>query len=320
MPNVRDSSGTIGTMCLPIFLSRSRSVSRRTKPIVVDISLPSPLLTSLSRASSRTRRASGTLHRCGASRCATGHRTAQRLAALAQVLHLRAVFGRPVERCLGHLLVGDRDAEPRAELAQLLLVELLLVVGDVAAFAPFAQAVALDRLGEDDGRLAVLLHGARGRRRRPCRGRARRGASCSSFSSEKFFDQLQQLGVLAEEMLADVARRRRPTYFWYWPSTTSIIRCGEQAVVVGLDQRVPVAAPDHLDDVPAGAAERPFEFLDDLAVAAHRAVEPLQVAVDDEDQIVELLARGQRDGAERLGLVALAVAQEGPDALVATSP
>ena len=34
-----------------------------------------------------------------------------------------------------------------------------------------------------------------------------------------------------------------------------------------------------------------FEFLDDLAVAAHRAVEPLQVAVDDEDQVVELLAR-----------------------------
>ena len=48
MPKVRDSSGTIGTMCLPIFLSRSKSPSSRTKPIVVDISLPGPLLTSLS--------------------------------------------------------------------------------------------------------------------------------------------------------------------------------------------------------------------------------------------------------------------------------
>jgi hypothetical protein len=76
---------------------------------------------------------------------------------------------------------------------------------------------------------------------------------------------------------------------------------------------VPVAAPDHLDDVPAGAAEDRLEFLDDLAVAAHRAVEPLQVAVDDEDQVVELLARGERDGAERLGLVGLAVAEERPD-------
>ena len=69
----------------------------------------------------------------------------------------------------------------------------------------------------------------------------------------------------------------------------------------------------HLDDVPAGAAERRLELLDDLAVAAHRAVEPLQVAVDDEDQVVELLARRQRDGAERFGLVGLAVAEERPD-------
>ena len=67
--------------------------------------------------------------------------------------------------------------------------------------------------------------------------------------------------------------------------------------------------------VPAGAAEGGFQLLDDLAVAAHRAVEALQVAVDDEDQVVEPLARGQRDGAERLRLVGLAVAEEAPDAL-----
>ena len=53
------------------------------------------------------------------------------------------------------------------------------------------------------------------------------------------------------------------------------------------------AAPDHLDHVPAGAAEIGFQLLDDLAVAAHRAVEALQVAVDDEDQVVEPLARRQ---------------------------
>ena len=48
-----------------------------------------------------------------------------------------------------------------------------------------------------------------------------------------------------------------------------------------------------LIDVPARAAERRFELLDDLAVAADRTVEALQVAVDDEDQVVELFARGQ---------------------------
>ena len=90
----------------------------------------------------------------------------------------------------------------------------------------------------------------------------------------------------------------------------------EQAVVVLREQRVPVAAPDDLDDVPADAAEDGLELLDDLAVAAHRAVEALQVAVDDEDQVVEPLAGRQRDRAERLRLVGLAVAEEAPDALV----
>ena len=37
-----------------------------------------------------------------------------------------------------------------------------------------------------------------------------------------------------------------------------------------------------------------FQFLDDAAVAAHRTVQPLQIAVDHEDQVVELFARGQR--------------------------
>jgi hypothetical protein len=61
----------------------------------------------------------------------------------------------------------------------------------------------------------------------------------------------------------------------------------EHALVVDGEQRVPLAAPDDLDDVPVCATEAAFEFLDDLAVAAHRAVEPLQIAVDDHDQIVE---------------------------------
>jgi hypothetical protein len=91
----------------------------------------------------------------------------------------------------------------------------------------------------------------------------------------------------------------------------------EDALLVAQQERVPLGSPDQLDDVPAGAAESAFEFLDDLAVAAHRPVETLQVAVDDEDQVVELLARGHADGAERFDLVGLAVAEEGPDLAVA---
>ena len=64
----------------------------------------------------------------------------------------------------------------------------------------------------------------------------------------------------------------------------------QKACVVACKEFVPVAAPDDLDDVPSSAEEYAFKLVDDALVAAHRAVEPLQVAVDDEDQIVELLA------------------------------
>ena len=86
----------------------------------------------------------------------------------------------------------------------------------------------------------------------------------------------------------------------------------QQARLVLGEQLVPAGAPHDLDHVPAGAAEDAFELLDDLAVAAHRAVEPLQIAVDDEDQVVELLAPAERDRAQRFRLVAFAVAEERP--------
>ena len=45
-------------------------------------------------------------------------------------------------------------------------------------------------------------------------------------------------------------------------------------------------APQDLDDVPARAAKRGFQFLNDLAIAANRAVQALQVTVNDENKIV----------------------------------
>jgi len=42
MPKVRDSSATIGTTCLPIFLSFTSTPSARTNAMVVENSRPSP--------------------------------------------------------------------------------------------------------------------------------------------------------------------------------------------------------------------------------------------------------------------------------------
>ena len=82
--------------------------------------------------------------------------------------------------------------------------------------------------------------------------------------------------------------------------------------IVALEQRIPGTAPDHFDDVPARAAKLALEFLNDLAVAAHGAVEALQIAVDDEDEVVEFLARRNGNRAERFRFVDFSVAEEAP--------
>src|SRR5690625_1024436 len=86
----------------------------------------------------------------------------------------------------------------------------------------------------------------------------------------------------------------------------------QNALGVASQQRIPIGAPDHLDDIPTGAAEKPFKLLNDLAVAAHRTVEALQVAVDHKDEVVEMLAPGQRNGTQRLRLVHFAIAEKAP--------
>ena len=113
MPKVRASSGTIGTTRWPICLSRSSVLSICTNAIVVEISRsPVPLEQAVEGA-----RASGTA-RARVDRCAGARQVAaERLAALVQVLHLRAVLGERKNGTLGELLVGDRDVEAVAELA-----------------------------------------------------------------------------------------------------------------------------------------------------------------------------------------------------------
>ena len=124
-------------------------------------------------------------------------------------------------------------------------------------------------------------------------------------------DHALQARVGTEEVLADVgAALDRVLLELAVDGAVHLV--DEHAVDVAGEELVPAATPDHLDHVPARAAEDGLELLDDLAVAAHRTVEALQVAVDDEDQVVELLARRDRQAGHRLGLVHLAVADERP--------
>jgi hypothetical protein len=125
--------------------------------------------------------------------------------------------------------------------------------------------------------------------------------------------------VAAEEVLADEGSGLGLVGLVV-PVRGGVHQPDQRAVGVRGKQRIPLPAPDDLDDVPARAAEERLQLLDDLAVAADRAVEALEVAVHHEGQVVQLFAAGDADGAEGLGLVHLAVAEERPDPLLAGVP
>jgi hypothetical protein len=84
-------------------------------------------------------------------------------------------------------------------------------------------------------------------------------------------------------------------------------------LLVAREQSVPFRAPQHLDDVPARAAEKALQFRNNLTVAAHWPVGALEIAVDDEGQIVKPLAGGERKARDGFGLVHLAIAEDSPN-------
>ena len=124
--------------------------------------------------------------------------------------------------------------------------------------------------------------------------------------------QAREFFVLAEEIVAV-----ETTVFGGEGLHLAVDRVGEgahqRAGGVAREQPVPVAAPDQLDHIPAGPRKQLLQLVDDAAVAAHRPVQALQVAVDDPHQVVELFARSQRECAHALGLVHLAIAEHAPD-------
>ena len=113
MPNVRDSSGTIGTMCLPIVLSRTSVPSICTNAIVVEISRSSELLQQALERRQRRRRQ----RRRTCAGAAAGSRRAP-CAAPAGTSSPGCPRRSVDERHLVDLVVGHRDLEAVAELLQ----------------------------------------------------------------------------------------------------------------------------------------------------------------------------------------------------------
>ena len=234
--------------------------------------------------------------------------TAQGLTARLEVLDLLAVLRRAGERHLGNLVVVHRDVEGVAETLKRVLVELLLLVGTHGALSGLAHAETLDRVREDHGGLPLVLH-----RRLIGRIHLARIVSAAVQVPDLLVahvgDHLQEFRIFPEELLADEL-----AILGLEVLVLAVHAFHHQALqqiaVVALQQGIPTRTPQHLDHVPTAAAEVRFQLLDDLAVAAHRTVQALQVAVDHEYQVVQLFAGGKRDGTQGFRLVHLAVAEE----------
>src|ERR1039458_841917 len=126
-------------------------------------------------------------------------------------------------------------------------------------------------------------------------------AQSEDFFVGHVFHQLQQLGIFAEEFFSDVgAVLGFEALILAVQSLTHAL--DQKAAGIASEQRVPITSPENFDDIPASTSERSFQFGDDLAVSADRSIQPLEVAVDDEDEGVERFARGERDGSARLGV------------------
>jgi len=87
----------------------------------------------------------------------------------------------------------------------------------------------------------------------------------------------------------------------------------QHAVDILGQQAVPAAAPDDLGHVPVCAAKAALEFLDDLAITPHRAVETLQVAVHYQHEVVEFFPRRNIDCAKHFRFVGFTIADKTPD-------
>ena len=101
------------------------------------------------------RRKRRNLQRC-CNRFAHGY-GAHYLAAFTQIGHFQAVFRRADKRQIRQLFIGHRNVEAITEMTQCLNIDLLLLMGNILAFARFAHAVTLDGFGQDHGRLPLVF-------------------------------------------------------------------------------------------------------------------------------------------------------------------
>ena len=190
------------------------------------------------------------------------------------------------------IVVTQRQTEALTERFQVVDLQFFLPVRRHLALPCRAHTVALHGLRKDHRRLTAMGHRAR-------IGRAQlHGIVATAFQAINVAvghvgNECSKLRILAEKAFAVVR-----TVIGRKSLELPINRFAEGALQhagnIARKQHIPVRSPQRLDHIPAGTDELRFKLIDDAAIAAHRAVETLQIAVDDENEVIEFFARGQR--------------------------
>src|SRR5215469_7992277 len=155
-----------------------------------------------------------------------------------------------------------------------------------------AKTVSLYGLGEDDGWSAFVLNGSKV-------GVIdllwimTAAVQILELLIGHVGNKFEQLGISAEELFAHVsAALGLKALVLAVDGLFHALK--QQPRMIACKQRVPIAAPYDLDYIPTCASECAFELIDNLSVPAHWPIQALEVAVHDEDQVVELLTRCHR--------------------------
>ena len=209
--------------------------------------------------------------------------------------------------------IGNRHIETIADIANAVHVHFLHLVSDVFTFSGIAHAIPFNGMGQDNGRFAFGL--------------------LRFFQCSKDFLRIVTTAVQSPDLLVSPVGNQRGGFRIFTEEVLANVRAifGFEGLVVTVNgfvhqlnqltagvftqQLIPTTAPDNLDNVPAGTGEDTFQLVNDFAVTGDRAVQTLQVAVDDEDQVIQFFTGRDGDSAFRFRLVHLAVAQEGINGL-----
>src|SRR5260370_10700898 len=144
------------------------------------------------------------------------------------------------------------------------------MVRDVLAFDRFTEPITLDRLGGNDGGRSGVLD------RRLVGGMHFDGVVAAEPHAgellvRKMLHHLEQPGIGAKKVLPKVSPALDEIFL--------ILAVGDLAhaskkhtIAIRLNEIVPIAGPDDLDDVASRATVNRFQYLEDLSVSADRSV------------------------------------------------